>query len=208
MEISVVVLRFVITFVLSLLFGVDRQRAHKPIGFGTFIFVAVGSCGLAITAINLSPEAPLPLLSGIITGVGFLGAGALIKTTDKIFGFTSAASIWIFSIFGLLIGVGEYDVGIILYVLIWFVLIFDTILERKGIGSYQKKVHVITNMVINEREIKTLIGTKRCKLISTDIDKKNNKMAVSYLVEGTRDDINAMPLKLFRKEWFDSCKIE
>ena len=46
-----------------------------------------------MTAVSLGFEDPIPLLGAIVTGIGFLGAGALIKTTDKIFGFTTAASI-------------------------------------------------------------------------------------------------------------------
>jgi putative Mg2+ transporter-C (MgtC) family protein len=99
--------RFIITFVFSVIFGLERQRAHKPVGFGAFTFVAVGSCALSITAINLYPDNPLSLLGAIVTGIGFLGAGALIKTTDKIFGFTSAAAVWLFAIFGLVVGVGN-----------------------------------------------------------------------------------------------------
>ena|SRR5659263_171028 len=100
MELLIILLRLTLTFALSLIFGYERQRSHKPIGFGTFIFVSVGSCGLAITATILS-ENPLPLLGSVVTGIGFLGAGALIKTNEKTFGFTTAASVWLFAIFGI-----------------------------------------------------------------------------------------------------------
>ena len=63
---------------LALVFGLARQRRGKPIGFGTFIFVSVGSCSLAVVALQLSPANPLPLLGAVVTGIGFRGAGALI----------------------------------------------------------------------------------------------------------------------------------
>ncbi|MBN2423336.1 MgtC/SapB family protein [Candidatus Woesearchaeota archaeon] len=173
MNIITIVARFTITFILSVIFGVERQKSHKPIGFGTFIFVAVGSCSLAIIALDLNAENPLPLLSAIVTGIGFLGAGALIKTTDKIFGFTSAASIWIFAIFGLSIGTGQYIIGLISYVIIWIVTFYDIYLEKKGIGSYQKRVGITTNRIINEKEIKNILNVslKRFKLIYSEVDK-------------------------------------
>jgi putative Mg2+ transporter-C (MgtC) family protein len=115
MEISVILLRLFFTFALSCVFGVERQKSHKPIGFGAFIFVSVGACALAITATIIEPENPLPLLGAIVTGIGFLGAGALIKTSDKTFGFTTAASIWLFAIFGIINGVGEYFLGFSIY---------------------------------------------------------------------------------------------
>src|SRR3990172_6125755 len=110
-----IVLRFSITFILSLVFGLERQTAHNPVGFGTFNFVAVGSCALGITAVLINSADPFGLLSAIVTGIGFLGAGALIKSNDRVFGFTTAASIWILAIFGLTIGIGDYLLGGVLY---------------------------------------------------------------------------------------------
>ncbi|MCZ7382985.1 MAG: MgtC/SapB family protein, partial [Candidatus Methanoperedens sp.] len=187
MERSVILLRLIITFVLSLIFGIERQRSHKPIGFGAFIFVSVGACGLAITATIIDLENPLPLLGAIVTGIGFLGAGALIKTNDKTFGFTTAASIWVFAIFGIATGVGEYFIGISIYILTWIVIFFDKLYEKKGMGYYQKKMIINTNRIIDEIEIKNQllsVGSKRSKFISIDVDKKNSKISITYLIEG------------------------
>ena len=93
MLISTVLFRFSVAFVASFLFGFVRQRMGKPIGFGTFIFLAQGSCALALTAITLQSDNPLPLLSAIVTGIGFLGAGALFRSGERVVGFTSAATI-------------------------------------------------------------------------------------------------------------------
>jgi putative Mg2+ transporter-C (MgtC) family protein len=210
MEMITIIIRFVITFILATIFGLERQKAHKPIGFGTFIFVAVGSCGLAITSIIVSEDNPLPLLGAIVTGIGFLGAGALIKTTDRISGFTSAASIWIFAIFGLAIGLGEYFIGIMLYSVIFIVFFIDSRLERRGIGSYQRKLTVITNQVINEKEVVELLNLaiKKFKLMGVDINKKDNTMTMIYQIEGRKEDINKIPKQLYEKPWFNSCKID
>lgn len=212
-SIQTTALRFLITFILSFIFGTWRQKSHKPVGFGTFVFVSVGSCSLAITALNLTSggtDNPLPLLGAIVTGIGFLGAGALIKTTDKIFGFTSAATIWLFAIFGLIIGVGEYLIGIIIYALVVIVVFYDIHLEKKGIGSYQKKVVITTNEIINENEIKEILSTNvsKYKMTFLEVDKNKKKISFIYLIEGTKEQINKIPKKLFEKEWFESCKIE
>lgn len=210
MEISAVILKLVATFSLSLLFCLERQRSHKPIGFGKFIFVSVGACGLAITSISLDIANPLPLLSATVTGIGFLGAGALVKTKDKAFGFTTAASIWVFAIFGLVIGTGEYLIGTISYAIVWIVVFFDKFLEKKGNGSYQKKLIISVNRIIDEKEIKSQlsIAIKKHKMIGMEMDKKNNRFSITYLIEGTEEDINKIYKKLFEMEWFESCKIE
>ncbi len=206
-ELLIILQRFVITFVLSVLFGLQRQRAHKPVGFGTFTFVAIGSCGLAITALNLYPDNPLSLLGAIVTGIGFLGAGALIKTSDKIFGFTSASAVWLFAIFGLIIGVGEYLTGIIIYIMIWIVIIIDTQLKKKGIGHYQRKLTITTNRLIDEKEIEKELGPNFKKMV-VKVDKKNNKLCVSYLVEGTKDQVREIPERLAKDEWLEYFEIE
>lgn len=207
METLTILIRFFIVFILSLIFGIERQRAHKPVGFGTFIFVAIGSCSLAIAATTIDIENRIIILGSIVTGIGFLGAGALIKNNDKIFGFTTAASIWIFAIFGLIIGVGQYLEGIIIYIFIWMVIIIDKILENKGIGSYRKKITINTNRIINEKDIALLINTKK-NLIGINADKKNNKLSLTYLISGNKNDLNSIPQKLFRESWFDSFKVE
>ncbi len=210
LDITRIVFRFLITFIASFLIGMERQRAHKSIGFGAIVFVAIGSCGLAITAVYLNPENPLPLLSAIVTGIGFLGAGALIRSNEKIFGFTTAASIWTIAIFGLLIGVGEYLVGMFVYILMWLVVVYDTHLEKHGIGLYQKKITIKSSKIIDDKEIKNhfLMFTKRYKLIEVDIDKINNKVTLTFLVEGTKENINRFAQKLFEKDWLESCKVE
>jgi len=204
----IIVTRFLVTFVLALVYGLERQRSHKPIGFGTFIFVSVGSCALAITATQINPENPLPLLSAIITGIGFLGAGALIKTTDKIFGFTTAASIWLFSIIGLVIGSGEYMIGGITYALVWMVIYIDRFLEKKGIGTYQKRVLLVATKNITTQEIEDILRTRRYKIVSIEIDRKTSLYTLNLLVEGTKESINQVPKRLFKTDWIQSFKIE
>ena len=93
METLTIVIRLLAVFILSLIFGIERQRSHKPVGFGTFIFVAIGSCALAIAATIIDIDDRIIILGSIVTGIGFLGAGALIRNNDKIFGFTTAASL-------------------------------------------------------------------------------------------------------------------
>lgn len=210
MEVIIIILRLMLTFILSLLFGMERQSSHKPIGFGSFTFVAIGSCGLAITAVTLGSGNPLPLLGAIITGIGFLGAGALIRTSDKIFGFTTAASLWIFAIIGLEIGVGDYLAGLILYSFVWIVVFIDRHFEKRGIGSYKRKITISTNKINDKNEIEKelLMYTNNFILINIELDKKNSKLVATYLIESDRNKINHLIKDLYTKDWFDSFKVD
>jgi putative Mg2+ transporter-C (MgtC) family protein len=209
-SIGVMILRFAIVFVAASLFGLQRQKAHKPIGFGTYIFVAIGACAAAIIALDFVPENPLATMSAVMTGIGFLGAGALIKTSDKVIGFTSAATVWLFAVLGFIIGVGDYWVGAVIFIIIWMIMAIDHYLEQKGIGAYQRKLIITTGKLIPEKEINKdiMFYTKKHKLISVEIDKKNTKMTLTYIIEGSKAEINRLPDKLYDKDWFDGAKIE
>lgn len=211
MVLYITVLKLLAVFLLSVLFGLERQRSHKPVGFSTFTFVALGSCALGIVATDLFTSNPTSLLSATVTGIGFLGAGALInKGTDKVFGFTSASGIWLFAILGLSVGIGEYVISGIVYVMAWVVILFDKYLEKHGVGSYQKKLVILTNRILSDNEIKEalLSYTNKHKLISVEINKADKEMKLQYLVDGTRESVAKMLHDLFKKDWLKKCEFE
>ncbi|VVB54140.1 MgtC family protein [uncultured archaeon] len=211
MDSYIVFLQLSLTFIFALLFGIERQRSHKPVGFGTFIFVAIGACALAITATNLNSENPLPLLSAIVSGIGFLGAGALLRpSSDKIFGATTAAGIWVFAIIGILIGVNEYGLAISVYVLVWVTIIADRYLASRGIGFYQKKLTITTGKLMdpNDVDCELLDCSKNHKLLVTDVDKKGDRITLTFIIEGTSEDIRKVTGKLAACEWVAAFHVE
>lgn len=193
---------------MSFLFGIERQISNKPVGFGTFVFVSTGSCALGITALGISPENPFPLLSAIVTGIGFLGAGALIRNTDKIYGFTSAASIWVFSIIGLLIGIGNYKIGLITYGIVWIVIFSDKYLESRGIGSYNKKITIETKGIEDKSKILKILGNRKMKMIYLFTDREKKKTIVTYIVSIPREEIKNISDEFIGEKWVRSFTIE
>lgn len=210
MDSYIIILRFLLVFIASFMFGFERQRAHKPVGFGTFIFVSLGACALAIIALSIGIPGSIALISAVVTGIGFLGAGALIRGADKVFGFTTAAGIWLFAILGLSIGLGYYLIGSVIYFLVWFVIIFDRYFETKGIGSYQRKLNISVDKNTDENEIKECFLTYNIKhkKIGVEFDRKNNRLIFNYIIEGSRDNLNKASSILLNKLWLQSLKIE
>ncbi len=136
------VFRLLLVFALAFGIGLERQIRRKPVGFGTFIFVSTGAAALAILAIDLEADNPLTLLGGVITGIGFLGAGALIRANDRVFGFTTAALVWAMAALGVAAGAGLYLIVFVNYGVVWAVIITDRFLEGRGFGSHAKIVHL------------------------------------------------------------------
>lgn len=204
MNLYVSLMRVIIVFAAAFIFGAQRQRSHKPVGFGTFIFVSTGACAMTLIGIEFYPENPITLIGSIITGIGFLGAGALIKDNDKIFGFTTAASLWLFAILGVVFGMGEYLLGSVLYGLVWIVILSDCYLEKNGVGSYRKKLTIETIGSIENRRVRDFlssVGVKKTKLIAVELNKETGKNTFSYFVDGDQNRIKEIPLQIARHDW-------
>lgn len=208
MEALSIFVRFILTFILSFAFGLERQMSHKPVGFGAFIFVATGSCGIAILSMIIPTDNPLPILGAIITGVGFLGAGAMMRTGDRVTGATTAAGIWISAIFGLLMGVGQYELALLAYLFVWIVVISDKFMEKRGIGTYRSKVVIYSKKLLEDSELEKEIGAKIYKLDEIDVDRKNRIFTLSYYVEGSKKNVRKIPERIKDKDWFVSVKVE
>ena len=106
-----------IAYLLAFPIGWNRESEERSAGLRTFPLVAVASCGFiqaaeAFTA--TSPEAMARIVEGLITGMGFIGGGAILRRDDSVKGTATAASIWITGAIGVSVGLGSYDVALIL----------------------------------------------------------------------------------------------
>jgi len=141
-----------LTIVFVGLIGFERQKKNKIAGLTTHLLVAVGASALTIVQeimvldsiefIRLYPDLAQNvvierqrIIAQIVAGIGFLGTGAIIKTNGYISGLTTASTLWIGAIIGIVFGLGEYQLGIIVSVLTLMTLtivkrIFWTLLEE------------------------------------------------------------------------------
>jgi putative Mg2+ transporter-C (MgtC) family protein len=106
-----------VAFVLALPIGWHRAREEQSAGLRTFPLVAIASCALvqiAISVFGANATVNANILQGVVTGIGFIGAGAIIRQGDWTTGHATAASIWTVGIMGAAVGYGYYDIGIIL----------------------------------------------------------------------------------------------
>ena len=103
--------------VLSLPIAWNRERATRQMGLRTFPLVALASTGFVLMgeiSISDNPEARARILGGLITGVGFLGGGAILKEGLTVVGTATAASIWNVAAMGAAVAYGAYDIAIVL----------------------------------------------------------------------------------------------
>jgi putative Mg2+ transporter-C (MgtC) family protein len=75
--------------------GIEREITHKPAGLRTHMLVCLGSCLFTIISVHEFNVDPAKLAAGIVTGIGFIGAGAIIAERERVVGITTAASLWV-----------------------------------------------------------------------------------------------------------------
>ncbi len=114
------------------LIGVEREFIKKPAGLRTHMLVALGSGLFTIMSIQGFPGAdPARIASYVVVGIGFIGAGTIIQSRDRVVGITTAASLWVTAGVGMAIAVGYYLGGVAVAIISFIILRFGKI-EKKG----------------------------------------------------------------------------
>ena len=116
--------------VVGLVIGAEREYHNKSAGLRTLMLVSVSSCIFTILSIKIGVENPDRLAANIVTGIGFLGAGAIFKDENKVSGLTTACTIWITSALGMCFGSSHIFLGLFGGALVLMVLWSLTKAER------------------------------------------------------------------------------
>lgn len=105
-----------IAYLLALPIAVDREKASRSAGLRTFPLVAVSACGYMLVGISVldTTDAEARVLQGLITGIGFIGGGAILKSDGSVRGTATAASIWNTGLIGVAVAFHRYEIAILL----------------------------------------------------------------------------------------------
>ena len=143
MDLQTIVIRMVLAVILGGLVGIERESKNRPAGFRTHILVCVGSALVMVTSEfiferyrHLSNIDPARLGAQVISGIGFLGAGTIIRQGISVKGLTTAASLWAVACVGLATGIGFYEGAIAGAAVIYLTLIvlsrLEALMENKS----------------------------------------------------------------------------
>lgn len=154
-----VALRIGAAVVLGGAVGLERERKHRPAGFRTMILISLGSAAFMLVAHDIIAESgPVQLpgggmvgpaemsrvLQGLIGGIGFLGAGAVIQNKRAVRGLTTAAAVWVTAAIGAACGLGYYAIAAIVAAFTMFTLVILEVVENRFFpepddGAFDKK---------------------------------------------------------------------
>ena len=124
-----------IAYALAFPIGWNREKEERSAGLRTFPLVAVATCGFvqaSETFIIGEPEAMARIMEGLITGMGFIGGGAILRQQDSVKGTATAASLWVTGAIGAAVGLGSYDVAVVLTLVTIATLWIMSPLKRLG----------------------------------------------------------------------------
>jgi putative Mg2+ transporter-C (MgtC) family protein len=125
-----------VAYALALPIGWNREREERSAGLRTFPLVSMASCGfvmIAIEVLTIDSDAQARIMEGLITGIGFIGGGAILKQGDRARGTATAASLWATGAVGAAVGYGQLDIALILSVVIFATLGLLSPLKRAAL---------------------------------------------------------------------------
>lgn len=134
------VFSIVLAVVLGAAIGIEREFSGKPAGLRTNILICLGAAIFTIISKRMASdnEALTRIAAQIVTGVGFLGAGAIIQDRGGVHGLTTAATIWFMACLGMACGAGLYELAVISTLLAIFILIGLRLINR-SLSRYMEK---------------------------------------------------------------------
>ena len=186
-----VIIKLILAVIVGGFTGYEREKSNQFAGFRTHILVAIGSCITSIIALelftkysSLSTMDPARLPAQVLSGIGFLGAGAILKNSNGIRGLTTAAGIWTTACIGIAIGYGQYVAGIVAWLLVMATLYilknFDKVISKR---SQTVLKATITSLDVTSNIFNTIKASEIAIKTFQIIAKSDNIWEIVFLIE-------------------------
>lgn len=176
--------RLLLAVLLGAVVGAERKHKGQVAGIRTFALISMGACLAMLLSIYVPQEYmglkngdPGRIAAQVITGIGFLGGGAMIQQRGAVRGLTTAAGIWITAIIGMAVGVGMYLASIVCTFLIFMVIVgFNRFEHRIHIGQEMKVISIRSKGILKDIDIyKELLKEEGVSLSSYYIEQNYEK---------------------------------
>ena len=186
-ENSEIILRLLVALLFGGVIGLERQYHDKPAGFATNTLICLGSAVFAMMSIfsayYLGGD-PARIAAQIVAGVGFLGAGSILRDGNKISGLTTAAGIWLVAAVGMAVGYGEYFIGAVATACVLVLQLF----VRKLMNSFDY-VQLYESLTIKcssdwkvIEKIKSVFKNNDAEIIKEEVYKENGLLVLKMVV--------------------------
>lgn len=181
--------RLILSCVLGGLIGYEREANQKAAGLRTHILVSIGSCLIMILSIKIYASVqgftnadPARLAAQVVSGIGFLGAGSIIKDGSTVRGLTTAASLWVVSGVGLAVGSGYYMGALMTTGLVIVTLVTLSRLEHKEYQSLINLFITTFDMPGQIGHIGSVLGNHGIHIRDIKIDEKQEVLVITIKI--------------------------
>lgn len=186
-------LKLLISFVLGAIVGIERQMRRRDAGMRTFTLICMGSTAAMLISIWI-PQCYPDFLNGdpgriaaqVLTGIGFLGAGAIIQSHGSVQGLTTAACIWVMAVVGLAVGAGMYLAACITTLFSLFVLVtLEKLEKRMFLDGVNKVLYIHCSVATPDLKlIRRTLESRNVYIISVSYEQDyvTNTSTVTYKV--------------------------
>lgn len=182
-----IITRILVALIFGGVIGLERQYHDKPAGFRTNTLICVGSSVFALlstlSAYYLGGD-PARIAAQIVAGVGFLGAGSILRDGNKISGLTTAAGIWLVAAVGMAVGYGQYFIGAVATVSVLILQIF----ARKFMNAFDY-VQLYDSLTIKcspkweiVDKINSVFKNNKAEIIKEEVHKENGLLVLKLVV--------------------------
>lgn len=196
------VYKLLLSMVLGAVVGFERKRKGQTAGVRTFSLIAMGATLAMLLSIYVPQEYmglkngdPGRIAAQVITGIGFLGAGAIIQMKGSVRGLTTAAGIWMVAIIGMAVGLGLYWLSVVACLLILFILVlFERIEQYVSRGAEARIIRIRTGVILkNIDSYREVLRRHRIHLnnfyVDYDFELNETRLNLMVLVRETTDYI-------------------
>lgn len=166
MDLKDFTIRIIICFILSISIGIERQYRHKMVGLRTNVLVSLGAFLFVCVSYGVDATDKTRIAAQVVSGIGFLGAGVILREGSKIKGLNTAATLWCVAAIGVLTASGmvvEAIIGTCLVLLSNIVLRIVSLIIMEKINKYQKEK--CTVRISCKKNIEVVVRTSLAKLI-------------------------------------------
>ena len=190
-------IRILISFVIGTLIGIERETHNQPAGLRTHILISIGATIVMLISIYI-PQTftdfqngdPGRIAAQVVSGIGFLGAGAILKFGADVKGLTTAASIWAMAALGLAVGAGMYTISLIGVVVILFALTIMDVFEKRVFKERTlKKIELSVKKKNSDiQSLRKALQKIDVKVVSTGFERNVNESVdkITFLVGVSR----------------------
>lgn len=191
---EVIAFRLLCALIIGIVIGTEREFTHRPAGMRTHMLVALGSCSIMLVGqmifVQYCPLGasidPARLAAQVIAGVGFLGAGTILREGASVRGLTTAASVWTVACLGIAVGGGYYIVGLLgmVYMFITLVL-FERIQKRLLRNRYVKGIYILESSTVTKsfQCIKDLAQQYQITITDVHIEHSTQQHLITFTAE-------------------------